>query len=85
MSTALVVKREEPRHHLKVQQPVYFVSEVLTNAKVLYPQLHKLLYAVLMVTWKLLHYFTDHGVAIVTSFLLGDIVCNRDATGRISK
>ena len=26
---ALVVEREEPGHHLKVQRPVYFVEEVL--------------------------------------------------------
>ena len=36
-------------------------------------------------TRKLLHYFTDHEVAVVTSYLLGDIVLNRDAVGRISK
>ena len=34
---------------------------------------------------KLLHYFTDHKVMVVTSFPLGDIVRNRDAAGRISK
>ena len=39
----------------------------------------------LMVTQKLLHYFTDHEVAVVTSYPLGDIVRNRDAMGRISK
>ena len=38
VSAALVVEREEPGHHLKVQRPVYFVGEVLTNAKVRYPQ-----------------------------------------------
>ena len=38
-----------------------------------------------MVTQKLLHYFTNHEVAVVTSYPLGDIVHNRDATGRISK
>ena len=47
--------------------------------------MQKLLYAVLMVTQKLLHYFTEHEVMVVTSFLLGDIVRNRDAAGRISK
>ena len=36
-------------------------------------------------TQKLLHYFTDHEVAIVTSYPLGYIVCNHDAVGRISK
>ena len=34
---------------------------------------------------KLLHYFTDHEVAVVTSYPLRDIVCNRDAVGQISK
>ena len=38
-----------------------------------------------MVTRKLLHYFTDHEVAVVMSYPLGDIVRNRDATGQISK
>ena len=47
--------------------------------------MQKLLYAVLMATRKLLHYFTDHEPAIVTSYPLGDIVCNRDTTGWISK
>jgi len=85
VSAALVVEREEPGHHLKVQRPVYFVGEVLTNAKVRYPQVQKLLYTVLMAIWKLLHYFTEHKVMVVTSFSLGDIVRNRDAAGRISK
>ena len=47
--------------------------------------MQKLLYAVLMVTLKLLHYFTDHEVTVVTSYLLGDIIRYRDAIGRIFK
>ena len=38
-----------------------------------------------MVTRKLLHYFTNHEVTVITSYPLRDIVRNRDATGRISK
>ena len=34
VSAALIVEREELGHHLKVQQPMYFVGEVLTDAKV---------------------------------------------------
>ena len=37
-----------------------------------------------MATRKLLHYFTDHEVAVVTSYPLRDIVRNHDAAGRIS-
>ena len=47
--------------------------------------MQKLLYAVLIVIRKLLHYFTDHEVMVITSYPLGDIIRNRDAMGRISK
>jgi len=64
---------------------VYLIGDVLTDAKVRYPQVQTLLYVMLIATRKLQHYFTDHEVIIVTSYPLGDIVSNRDATGRISK
>ena len=38
-----------------------------------------------MATRKLLHYFTDHEVSVVTSYSLRDIIRNRDTMGRISK
>ena len=38
-----------------------------------------------MVTQKLLHYFINHEVTVITSYPLGDIILNRDAVGRISK
>ena len=47
--------------------------------------MQKLLYVVLMATQKLLHYFTDHEVVVVTSYPPRDIIRNRDAMGRISK
>lgn len=39
VSTAVVVEREEPGHVYKVQRPVYYVSEVLTESKVRYPHI----------------------------------------------
>jgi hypothetical protein len=45
----------------------------------------KLLYAILITSHKLRHYFDDHKITVVTNFLLGDILHNRDATGHISK
>ena len=43
VSTAIVVEREEPRHAYKMQRPVYYISEVLTESKVRYPHVQKLL------------------------------------------
>jgi hypothetical protein len=40
-----------------VQRPVYYVSEVLHEAKTRYLETHKLLYAVLIASRKLRHYF----------------------------
>ena len=37
VSAVLVVEREESGHQLKIQRPVYFVEEVLTDPKVRYP------------------------------------------------
>ena len=37
VSAALVVEMEELGHQLKVQRPIYFIREVLTDPKVWYP------------------------------------------------
>jgi ribonuclease HI len=68
-----------------VQHPVYFISEVLGPSKMKYPQVQKLLYAVLLTARKLRHYFDDHKVIIVTGFPIGDILHNKEAIGRIAK
>jgi ribonuclease HI len=47
VSAAIVVERREEGHALPVQRPVYFISEVLFETKILYPQIQKLLYAVI--------------------------------------
>jgi hypothetical protein len=64
---------------------VYFISEVLTETIAHYTQVQKLLYAMLMATKKLQHYFTFHEVAVVTSFPLGEVIHSHDAMGCTSK
>ena len=85
VSAALVVEREEEGHALKVQCPVYFVSEVLFDSKTRYLQIQKLLYAILIARRKLRHYFESHSMTVVTSFPLGEVIQNWDATRRIAK
>jgi hypothetical protein len=53
VSAALVVEREEPRRSQKVQRPVYFISEVLSDSKTCYSQMQKLVYTILMTKRKL--------------------------------
>jgi ribonuclease HI len=85
VSTALVVEQAEEGHAYLVQHPVYFISEVLGPSKIKYPQVQKLLYAVLLTARKLCHYFDDHKVIVVTGFPIGDILDNKEAIGRIDK
>ena len=85
VSTAIVVEREEARHAYKVQCPVYFIREVLNEPKTRYPQVQKLLYAILIMSRKLRHYFKYYKIAVVTEFPLEDILCNKEANSRIIK
>jgi hypothetical protein len=57
VSTAIVVERQEDGHAYPVQRPVYFVNQVLSEFKERYQPVQKLLYAVLITSQKLRHYF----------------------------
>jgi hypothetical protein len=57
VSTAIIVERQKDGHAYSVQRPVYFISEVLSESKLCYQPVQKLLYAVLITSQKLRHYF----------------------------
>jgi ribonuclease HI len=83
VSTALVQEKLEGQ--TKKQVPVYFVSKVLSLSKKNYTELEKVLYAVLMASRKLRHYFQAYHIIFPSSQPLKDIVRNREATGRVGK
>jgi hypothetical protein len=64
---------------------VYYISGVLHDAKTRYLEVHKLLYAVLIASRKLCHYFQAHKISVVTSYPLRVMLHNPNATGNIAK
>ena len=68
-----------------IQKPVYYVSEVLHKAKARYLETHKLIYAILIASRKLRHYFQAHRVVVVTSYPLRAILHNSNATFNLAK
>jgi hypothetical protein len=60
VSATLVVEREEEGHALKMQCPMYFISEVL--------------YVILIAKRKLCHYFESHPRMVVTSFPISEVI-----------
>jgi hypothetical protein len=85
VSTTIIVERQEDDHAYRVQRPVYFVNEVLSESKARYQPVQKLLYAVLITSRKLRHYFQEYSITVVTDYPLGDILRNQNTTRRISK
>jgi ribonuclease HI len=83
VSEALVQEKQDGQ--VKRQAPVYFVYEVLSLSKKNYTELEKVLYAMLMASRKLRHYFQAYHIIVPSSQPLKDIMRNREATRRIGK
>jgi hypothetical protein len=83
VSAALVQEKLEGQ--IKKQAPIYFVSDVLSLSKKNYTELEKVLYAVLMASRKLRHYFQAYHIIVPSLQPLKDIMRNREAIGRIGK
>jgi hypothetical protein len=69
----------------KVQNPVYFVSTVLHDARERYTMQQKLLYTLLIASRKLRHYFQGHPIKVVTDRPLETILGNPNVTGRVAE
>jgi hypothetical protein len=82
---SVVLMREVDSEKGKYQSPVYFVSEALSGSKLLYSELEKIAYTVLMATRKLRHYFEAHKVTVLTDQPLNDLFINKEASSRIAK
>jgi hypothetical protein len=69
----------------RFQRHVYFISEVLSETKIRYPKVQKMVYTVVLARRKFCHYFESHPVMVVLSCPLGKIILNREASGRVAK
>jgi hypothetical protein len=83
VSAALV--REVDGEKGKYQSLVYFVWEALSGSKLLYSELEKIAYTVVMATRNLKHYFEAHKVTMLTDQPLNDLFINKEASSRIAK
>jgi hypothetical protein len=61
------------------------MSEVSVPSKRNYIEMEKVMYAVLMASRKLQHYFQSHGIIVSSSQPLKDIIRKKEALGRIGK
>jgi hypothetical protein len=57
----------------------------LSGSKLLYSELKKIAYAVVMASRKLMHYFKAHKVTVLTNQPLNDLFINKEASSRIGK
>jgi hypothetical protein len=83
VTAALVQEKQEGQ--ARKQVPVYFIFKVLSASKKNYIEFEKVLYAVLMASRKLRHYFQAYHIIVPSSQPLKDIMRNREATWRVGK
>ena len=77
VSSALV--REEER----VQKPIYYTSRALRGAEARYPQIEKLVFALITASRKLRHYFQVHVINVMTDHPLKKAMNKLEVVGRL--
>jgi hypothetical protein len=81
----IVIERGESGTNCKIQYPIYFINEVMSDSKTQYFHIMKLAYALLITSRMLSHYFQAYQIEVHISVTLGEILNNREATGKITK
>jgi hypothetical protein len=77
VSVALV--QERVKEGTKRKMPIYFISEVLSPSKWNYAEMEKVMYAVLMASRKIRHYFQSYNIIVPLSQPLKYILKNKEA------
>jgi hypothetical protein len=85
VSMTIIIERVESDTNRKIQYPVYFISEVLSDSNTRYFHIMKLTYALLITSHKLSHYFHPRQIEVHNSSTLVEIMNNREATSKITK
>ena len=67
----------------KVQKPVYYTSRALRGAKVRYPLIEKLAFALITASRKLRHYFQAHVINVMTDHPLKKAMNKLEAAKRL--
>ena len=80
-ATSVVLVRERDR----VQQPVYYCSRALRGAKKRYPNMEKLILALVTTSKKLQPYFQAHTVEVPTKYSMKQILHKPETSGRLIK
>lgn len=79
ISAVLLAERE------KRQVPIYFVSRVLQGAELNYPELEKLILALVHAARHLRMYFQAHPITVLTDKPIKQILSKPEKSGRVSK
>ena len=85
VSTILATKHDEPHHVYKGTTTSLLHWRSTQRLERTLSTSPKLIYALLITSRKLHHYFQAYHVKVVSSFLLGNILHNRDANSRVFK
>ncbi|GKF41220.1 putative reverse transcriptase domain, ribonuclease H-like domain protein [Tanacetum coccineum] len=69
----------------KKQAPVYFVSRILHGAEQKYPELEKLILALVYAARKLRTYFQEHPIQVLSDMPIKQVLAKPKKLGRIAK